>query len=182
MITTSPWVAYPKTMHNVQQSWTFRTPERSDGHAIHTLIAQCSPLDENSAYCNFLQSTHFRKTCVMAEYRGQVAGFISAYRKPDQPDELFIWQVAVHPKARGKGLAFDMLNELLNRETLHDITAIETTITRDNQGSWSLFKKLERAHGQQGEVTTFLDQTRHFCGEHDTEYLFRIPLNSRKQQ
>lgn len=108
-----------------------------------------------------------------------MVGFVSAYRKPDKPNELFVWQVAVHESARGMGLAFHMLNELLTRDDLADIDVLETTITRDNNGSWSLFKKLDRAHGEQGEVSTFLDETRHFDGEHDTEYLYRIPLNPR---
>jgi L-2,4-diaminobutyric acid acetyltransferase len=106
-----------------------------------------------------------------------LVGFISAYRKPDKPNELFIWQVAVSPTARGMGLAFHMLNELLTRDELSDIRVLETTITRDNQGSWKLFKKLDRAHGERGEVSTFLDETRHFDGEHDTDYLYRIPLS-----
>ncbi|NAW69288.1 diaminobutyrate acetyltransferase [Vibrio sp. V27_P1S3P104] len=182
MMTASPWVAYPEIMQNTQDEWTFRTPNRTDGKRVHDLIAQCSPLDENSAYCNFLQSTHFHNTCVVAERNEEMVGFVSAYRKPDKSNELFIWQVAVSQTARGMGLAFHMLNELLTRDDLRDITVLETTITRDNQGSWSLFKKLDRAHGERGEVSTFLDETRHFHGEHDTEYLYRIPLHSRTNQ
>ncbi len=177
MITAAPWVAYPETMHKSQDEWVFRVPTRNDGTRVHELIAQCSPLDENSAYCNFLQSTHFQSTCVVAERNGDIVGFVSAYRKPDKPSELFIWQVAVHESARGKGLAFHMLNEILTRDELQDIKVLETTITKDNQGSWSLFKKLDKAHGERGEVSTFLDETRHFEGKHDTEYLYRIPLN-----
>lgn len=177
MMTASPWVAYSEIMQNTQDEWTFRVPHRTDGKRVHDLIAQCAPLDENSAYCNFLQSTHFQNTCVIAERDQELVGFISAYRKPDKPNELFIWQVAVSPTARGMGLAFHMLNELLTRDELSDIRVLETTITRDNQGSWKLFKKLDRAHGERGEVSTFLDETRHFDGEHDTEYLYRIPLS-----
>ncbi|WP_315917775.1 diaminobutyrate acetyltransferase [Vibrio fluvialis] len=179
MITAAPWVAYPEIMHNAQEEWSFRIPSRTDGKRVHELVSQCSPLDENSAYCNFLQSTHFQSTCVVAERNGDIVGFVSAYRKPDKPNELFVWQVAVHESARGMGLAFHMLNELLTRDDLADIDVLETTITRDNNGSWSLFKKLDRANGEQGEVSTFLDETRHFDGEHDTEYLYRIPLNPR---
>ncbi len=106
MITAAPWVAYPEIRQPSQDEWVFRVPTRSDGTRVHELIAQCSPLDENSAYCNFLQSTHFKNTCVLAERNGEIVGFISAYRKPDKPKELFIWQVAVHESVRGKGLAF----------------------------------------------------------------------------
>ncbi|USH04681.1 diaminobutyrate acetyltransferase [Grimontia kaedaensis] len=159
-----------------EDAWVFRTPRIEDGIRIHELIASCPPLDENSSYCNFLQSTHFNKTCILAEHKGSVAGFISGYQKPEAPNELFVWQVAVSPEARGKGLAFHMLQELLMRDHLSDVNVVETTITGSNKGSWSLFRKLDAAHGENGEVTVFLDEKQHFKGKHDTEFLFRIPL------
>jgi L-2,4-diaminobutyric acid acetyltransferase len=165
-----------------QQRWDFRTPTRLDGKAIHELIAQCPPLDENSAYCNFLQSSHFQNTCVLAEQDEQVVGFVSAYCKPDKLNEIFVWQVAVHPNARGIGLASEMLDELLAKDELQQVEYLETTITEDNQGSWSLFKKLDRAQGGKGTISIFLDEKRHFEGEHDTEYLYRIPLNKNVNQ
>ncbi|WP_371876175.1 diaminobutyrate acetyltransferase [Vibrio sp. HB161653] len=161
---------------SVDQSWSFRQPELVDGQSIHKLIANCPPLDENSSYCNFLQTGHFTKTCLMAEKDGVLAGFISGYRKPETPSTLFVWQVAVNPDFRGQGLAFQMLKQLLGQAHLHDISRVETTITKDNQGSWRLFEKLDKLHGQQGKVTTFLDQKKHFKGLHDTEYLYQIPL------
>ncbi len=89
---------------------------------------------------------------------------------------MFIWQVAVAPRFRGNGLAFKMLKNILDREGLENVNAIETTITKANDASWALFKKLDAQNGNDGEVTTFLDEDKHFKGKHDTEYLYRIPL------
>ena len=82
-----------------------------DGFDVHNLIASCPPLDRNSMYCNLLQCQHFSNTSVIAldEYSQEVLGFISAYIKPSDSDTLFVWQVAVSEKARGKGLAKQML-------------------------------------------------------------------------
>ncbi|MBE1275182.1 diaminobutyrate acetyltransferase [Enterovibrio baiacu] len=161
-----------------EDAWVFRVPTLKDGIGIHQLIASCPPLDENSSYCNFLQSSHFHKTCILAEYDGEIVGFISAYLKPEANDELFVWQVAVSPTMRGKGLAYHMLQELLMREYLQHVQAVETTITKSNEGSWNLFKKLDKSHGETGSVSVFLDEQQHFKGHHDTEFLYRIPLNN----
>lgn len=177
MITTVPWVMYPEVITPQPQKWLFREPHITDGDAIFSLVASCPPLDVNSSYCNFLQSYHFSKTCLIAEYDNELAGFISGYKKPDEPTVLFIWQVAVSPRHRGKGLAYKMLQKLLQRDSTKSIQALETTITHNNEASWALFKKLDVSHGQQGEITTFLDEETHFKGRHDTEYLYRIPLN-----
>ncbi|MGF1755052.1 diaminobutyrate acetyltransferase [Vibrio makurazakiensis] len=178
MITAAPWVMYPEIENDRSQAWIFREPKITDGDDIYSLIASCPPLDVNSSYCNFLQSSHFSQTCLIAERDGDVAGFVSGYRKPAEPEVLFIWQVAVSPRHRGKGLAYSMVKELLSRDGLAAVRAIETTITDDNKASWALFKKLDAANGQQGEVNTFLDEETHFKGKHDTEYLYRIPLNN----
>jgi L-2,4-diaminobutyric acid acetyltransferase len=162
------------------EEWIFRQPRHQDGQDIHQLIELCPPLDQNSAYCNFLQSAHFSDTCIVAEYKNEVVGFISAYRKPRCNTDLFVWQVAVHPKARRIGLAFHMLTQLLERENMKHITAVETTITEGNRGSWRLFEKLDASNKSEGKVTTFLDEAEHFQGDHETEYLFRIPLNSQQ--
>ena len=174
MITSAPWILYPEVVEKMIEKWNFREPEVSDGNNIHQLISECPPLDTNSSYCNFLQSTHFSKTCILVEHEGDLAGFISSYQKPSEPNVLFIWQVAVAPKFRGNDLAYKMLNTLLNREGLKSIEAIETTITKSNQASWALFKKLDEKNGNTGQVTTFLDENLHFNGQHDTEYLYRI--------
>lgn len=176
MITSAPWMPSAEAAVDLGPEWTFREPNRLDGDDVYRLIADCPPLDINSSYCNFLQSTHFSKTCILVEHNGEIAGFISGYQKPAQLNVLFIWQVAVAPPFRGKGLAFDMLDMLLQREGLSNITTIETTITKDNDASWALFKKLDALHGNLGEVTVFLDGKSHFKNKHDTEYLYRISL------
>ncbi|MDA0147668.1 diaminobutyrate acetyltransferase [Vibrio sp. LaRot3] len=175
MITSAPWVLYPEIADNPSREWIFRQPNTTDGDDIYQLISQCPPLDVNSSYCNFLQSTHFSRTCVLAEQDGQVAGFVSGYLKPDEPDVLFIWQVAVAEFARGHGLAYQMLHSLLSRDGLQSVSTIETTITKNNKASWALFEKVAKEH-RGGKITTFLDKTLHFKDKHDTEYLYRITL------
>lgn len=161
-----------------KQAWVFRPPRVQEGIEIHHLISSCSPLDENSPYCNYLQTSFFEKTCIIAQYHGKIVGFISAFLKPETATELFIWQVAVAPAMRSQGLAFQMLQQLLQRDYLQSLQALETTITKANQGSWSLFQKLDDAHGNRGSVSIFLDKQQHFNGRQETEYLYRIPLTS----
>lgn len=158
---------------------TLRAPTLEDGLAIHQLIAQCPPLDTNSSYCNFLQAGHFSATSVAAEQDGELVGFISGYRIPNQPQTLFIWQVAVSERARGQGLASRMLLDLLSRTGNDDITRIHTTITLDNTASWSLFKALAAKLDAPLSHSVWLDQQTHFQGQHDSEHLVEIGPISR---
>ena len=151
-----------------------RPPSLTDGLAIHQLIAECPPLDTNSSYCNFLQAGHFAATSVIAEADDSVMGFISGYRIPTAPDTLFVWQVAVSEQARGHGLASKMLLDLLTRPGNEEINRLHTTITPDNEASWSLFKALAAKLDAPLNSQVWLDQLTHFQGQHESEHLIDI--------
>ena len=155
---------------------TLRKPTSEDGAAIWDLIRSCPPLDCNSMYCNLIQCDHFRDTCVVAERDGEIVGWISGYVVPDADDTFFVWQVAVSEKARGTGLGTLMLDHLMDRPACKDVTRLQTTITRDNAGSWALFRKF--AKGQGGELGSEEHFTRddHFDGKHQTEFMVTITM------
>lgn len=166
---------------SAQDNIEMRKPESQDGARVHKLISECKPLDENSTYCNLLQCTHFADTCVAAEMDDDLVGFISAYIPPKQQNTLFVWQVAVHEKARGKGLAKRMLAELLERDDCANVQYIETTITPDNDASWGMFGSFAYARKWRTEQFILFDSRIHFAGEHKDEYLLRIgPFNRDK--
>lgn len=153
---------------------TLRLPNAEDGAQLHQLVSQCPPLDQNSVYCNLLQCAHFRDTSVAAELNNTLTGFISGYLVPARPDTLFIWQVAVHERARGLGLASRMLLEILKRPQCESVTHLETSITADNEASWALFRRLAKMLGTTYETSPLFERDRHFGGQHDTETLVRI--------
>ena len=151
-----------------------RQPRSEDGFRLHQLIAECPPLDPNSIYCNLLQCSHFASTGVAAELNGSLVGFISAYIPPQQPETVFVWQVAVHSDARGTGLGKRMLKEIVQRPACSDVRFMETTITEDNEASWGLFLSFARDLGAETERRVFFEKEQHFGGQHDSEILLRI--------
>ncbi|MCC6001701.1 MAG: diaminobutyrate acetyltransferase [Pararhodobacter sp.] len=157
-----------------------RKPTKDDGAAIWALIAACPPLDQNSMYMNLIQCDQFADTCIVAERDGQIVGWISGHIRPDAPDTLFVWQVAVHASARGLGLGRRMLSALVARPECAATQQMETTITRDNAASWALFRGFARAMG--GELTDapHFERDAHLGGKHATEHLVAITLPRRR--
>lgn len=157
---------------------TFRKPESKDGPAVWNLIRKSRVLDENSLYCNLLQCDHFRDTCIIAESGADrsILGWISAYLVPDDRDTLFIWQVAVDESVRGRGLAGQMLMELIARPECRHIRRLGTTITADNAASWALFHALARRMGAELSRRPHFRKDDHFQGTHATEHLVTISL------
>lgn len=153
---------------------TLRKPRSEEGLAVHRLVEQSPPLDTNSLYCNLLQTSHFADTAVAAEMGGELVGFVSGYIKPGAGDTYFLWQVVVGEAARGKGLAKKMIQNLIARDNLADVSYLETTITPDNEPSQRLFKALAREWEAEIEISTLFDKEKHFGGLHESEQLNRI--------
>lgn len=156
------------------QNIELREPVGEDGMSVNRLVSECPPLDGNSVYCNLLQASHFAGTSVAAEMQGDLVGFISGYIVPGRPDTLFVWQVAVHEKARGQGLAQRMIEAILARPQCRDVKFIETTITENNAASWGLFESIARRAGADLVRSPMFERMRHFNDQHDTEILARI--------
>ncbi len=158
---------------------TIRRPSAADGPEIWNLVRACKPLDENSMYCNLLQSDHFADTCSLAELSQQTVGWVSAYVMPNAPDTLFVWQVAVTEAARGRGLGKMMLQSILQRSQCDAVTRLQTTITADNEASWALFRRFAKFQDSQLEIQPYYTQALHFQQRHKTENLVTITLSKR---
>lgn len=167
--------------HGPADALALRKPVATDGPAITALIADCPPLDRNSAYCNLVQCTHFADHCVVAEKDGRIVGWVSGHRPPSEPAAFFVWQVAVSSAARGQKLASRMIEHLLARPAQAGVTHLITTVTDGNAASWALFNGLARNWDAPLERSALFEHDAHFAGAHDTEYQARIGPLTHKQ-
>lgn len=123
---------------------TFRKPVLDDGAGVWTLVKETGVLDLNSSYSYLMWCTAFSDTSVVIEADDEIVGFISGFIKPESPDRLFVWQVAVAASQQGKGLASDMLHHILQRDVSENVRYVEATVSPSNIPSRKLFKGLAR--------------------------------------
>jgi L-2,4-diaminobutyric acid acetyltransferase len=150
-----------------------RHPTIQDGAALYQLASDSQVLDVNSSYAYLLLCKHFSPTCVVAVDAG-VAGFATAYRLPQQPDTLFLWQIAVGASHRGQGLALRMLQWLLQQPSCEGVKRFETTVTPSNRASTALFEAFARSLGAELTVTPYFAADLFPGGGHEAEQLFSI--------
>ena len=125
-----------------------RMPERGDAIPVWHLVRCCPPLDINSAYCYLLLCSHLRETCAVAESATHgMVGFLSALTTPGEPRSLFIWQIAVAPAARQRGVAGALLKAVLGRPVAAGFCFIEATAGPNNVASRALFRRLADERG-----------------------------------
>lgn len=145
-------------------------------------VKECGSLDLNSPYCYLLQCTHFADTCVLAEDRGRIEGFVSAYRPPSRADVLFVWQIGVHPRSRGNGVARKLLREVLSRPECADVRFLDASVTPSNLASRALFESIAREFHTDCDESLLFGENHFAPVRRDDEILLRIgPLKTSNQ-
>lgn len=104
-------------------------------------------LDLNSPYTYLLCASHFAGTSVVARVAGRPAGFVFGYLRPDAPDTVFVWQIAVDHSYRGRGLGLGMLASLTDRLRPSGCRYLECSVTPDNHASAALFTSFAQSRG-----------------------------------
>lgn len=155
----------------------FRRPTLEDGQALWRITRDSEVLDLNSSYSYLLWCRDFAATSIVATVDGEPGGFVTGYLRPDRPDTVMVWQVAVDAEHRGHKLARRMLDQLVEQLPRGHVTHMETTITPDNEASIALFSSFAAARDAQ-VVREPVFPAALFPDGHETELLFRIgPLN-----
>lgn len=148
-------------------------PTTADGPLMWELARDAGSLDVNSRYAYLLWGRDFAATSVVARSGDRLAGFMTAYRRPDAPDTLFVWQVAVGPDFRRRGLASRMLDHLVEPLRSEGVRFVESTVTPDNKASMHLFESFAKANG--ADLTRDVLFSEHELGsDHGPEVLHRI--------
>ena len=150
-----------------------RRPEIADGAEIWQLAKDSQVLDVNSSYSYLLWCRDFHATSIIAESNGSLVGFITGFARPQSPDTLFVWQVAVDASQRGKGVGVAMLNRLLDNLAPQGITRLETTVSPDNPASIAMFTRLARRREVPITKKSLFDAG-DFPGAHEAEDLYIV--------
>lgn len=166
-------------------------PTVADGAALWRLARATGVLDVNAPYAYLLWCRDFAATSVVARFGddgggdpdrnddGPVVGFVTGYVRPDDPEVLMIWQVAVDEAARGHGIAGAMLDYVFaaTGTARPGVRVLETTITDDNAASRRLFTAFAERHGAPLERLPLFDERLFPAGSgetHAAEILHRI--------
>lgn len=144
------------------------------------VAAASGELDLNSSYMYLLYARDFAQTCRVALADGVVVGFVLGYRRADDPQCLFVWQIAVDESHRGEGIAGRLIDDLVVSAATGPapVTHLETTITDDNTASRRLFARFAERWEAPLHTTALFDAA-HFPDDHPSERLHRIgPLGA----
>ncbi|MFC0215406.1 diaminobutyrate acetyltransferase [Paenibacillus chartarius] len=125
----------------------FRHPTVTDAGRIWRLVRDSGRLDPNSSYCYLLLCRYYSGTCLVAEREGELVGFVTSFLSPQDPANVFVWQIAVSPTAQGQGIATSLLQRLMELPVYRHAKRVEATVSPTNISSRRLFEAFARRRG-----------------------------------
>jgi diaminobutyrate acetyltransferase len=150
-----------------------RAPTALDGAAVWGLVQAAGGLDLNSSYAYLLLCDRFSATCQLADSDHGLAGAALAFRPPDRPDAIFVWQIAVAPAHRGAGVGRLLLERLVQSGGCRGARVLEAHVSEGNHASEALFRSFARRVGAEVRVADGY-APRDFPDAHQRERLFEI--------
>nr|AMY57837.1 L-2,4-diaminobutyric acid acetyltransferase subunit [Streptomyces sp. WS102] len=161
---------------DLPEDLTLDTPRVEDGAAIWRIARDSKALDLNSSYPPLLWCRDFAATSVVArDADGGPVGFITGYVRPERPETLVVWHLAVDHAQRGRGLAATLLDPLVKRVAATGVRGIETTITPHPTASNRLFTSFAERHPAPLERAVLFHGGLFPDGAHEPEVLYRPP-------
>lgn len=170
----------------IPQGVILDSPRLEDGAVLWRIARDSRVLDLNSSYSYLLWCRDYADTSIVARdspgAAGSPVGFITGYARPQAPQTLLVWQVAVDDSHRGRGLAGAMLDALVRRARQRQGTDhVETTITPDNVASQRLFTSFAERHQAPLTREVLFDAGAFPERGHEPEVLYRIGPIARRR-
>jgi L-2,4-diaminobutyric acid acetyltransferase len=150
----------------------FKEPSLSDVSTVFELVKNSGALEVNTEYSYLLIAKHFSQTSAICTENGDVVGYMSGYRLPENPAVLFVWQIAVDSNYRGRGIAKRLILDVLNRPQNREVSYVQATVADSNNASAALFKSLAT------QLECDFSSAEYFKAEHFSECHEAEPLLS----
>jgi L-2,4-diaminobutyric acid acetyltransferase len=159
----------------------FRTPRPEDAFAVWHLVNDTPGLDTNSPYSYVLWFRDFADCSLLATLDDEIVGFLTGYRRPDEPETYFVWQTAVSPRHGIPFLGVKLFEAAAERQRARGARYVEATVSAENKAILMVLRQYARKRST--EVTERVLFPADWLGEgHHDEVLQRIgplePLNT----
>ncbi|MEU5041309.1 diaminobutyrate acetyltransferase [Streptomyces griseorubiginosus] len=156
----------------------FRAPVPEDGPAVWNLVENTPGLDSNSIYYYSLWFRDFADGSLIATVDDEIVGFLTGYRRPEEPETYFVWQTAVNPRHGIPFLGVKLFQAAADQQVAAGARYVEATVSADNKAILMVLKQFAKKHSAHVE-TRVLFPSSLFPESHHDEVLYRIgPLTA----
>src|SRR5699024_9043458 len=153
----------------------FRKPTVDDGKEMYRIVRESNVLDINSEYSYLMWGEYFQESSILAVDGNEIIGFITGFIPPNQPDTIFVCQVAVDDRYKGNGLENELIERLFIRVKHEQVVEyVEATVTTSNIPSRRLCEGVAHKNKTKSNVSEGITENQFTEDGHEAECKVRI--------
>ncbi|MFR9800600.1 diaminobutyrate acetyltransferase [Streptomyces sp. MS06] len=122
----------------------FRTPTPEDGLKVWELVKNTPNLDTNSPYAYVLWFRDFADCCLVATVDDEIVGFLTGYRRPEEPETYFVWQTAVSPRHGIPFLGVKLFEAAAEQQRARGARFVEASVSAENRSILMVLRQYAR--------------------------------------
>ncbi|AZS82900.1 diaminobutyrate acetyltransferase [Streptomyces griseoviridis] len=178
MTTTTPSATGAEQTTAAKKQVIFRAPVPQDGPAVWKMVEATPGLDSNSLYYYTLWFRDFADGSLVATVGDELVGFLTGYRRPEEPETYFVWQTAVNPRHGIPFLGVKLFQAAADQQVADGARYVEATVSAENKAIIMVLKQFAKKHAAP-IATRVLFPSSLFADSHHDEVLYRIgPLTA----
>ncbi|OEV04306.1 GNAT family N-acetyltransferase [Streptomyces oceani] len=155
-----------------------RVPLPEDSPAAWKLAENTPDLDSNSLHYYALWFLDFADGSLVVTLNDELIGFLTGYRRPDEPETYFVRQTAVNPRRGIPFLREKLFQAAADQEVARGVRYVETTVCAENKSIIMMLKRFADKHSASIETRVLFPSVL-FSEIHHDEVLYRIgPLTT----
>ena len=124
--------------------------------------------------------THFRNTSFVAEYQGEIVGFVIGFVSQTFPSEAYIHFVGVHPEFRKSGLGRTLYERFFSASESHGCSKLRCVTSPVNKLSIAFHLAMGFTMENTGTYMAGIPFAKGYDGEGEDRVLFSRSLNPSK--
>lgn len=128
---------------------------------VYEFVSRCNLLENYAEHFYKIMLRYFGNSCFIADYNGDIVGFVLGFVSQIYDKTYFLWQVGVDESMRGEGIG-KMLLETVEKEMRKlGCNRIELTIYPKNIPSKRLFEKMGylNVSSKEGKLIKVMENT-----------------------
>lgn len=112
--------------------------------SLRWLADKCSTLDVHTPFTYWVMTRYFSNSTFIAKRNDKYAGYImSIYNEK----EFFVWQIGILEEFRGQGLAYELIDQVVEVALDKGYSKIVLTIADENKESYYTFVNYSKHRG-----------------------------------
>lgn len=116
----------------------------NDVESVRKFVDECKPLELHTPFTYWMLFNYFSNLCLLTLEDEKIVGFISGIKSSSHEQVVYLWQIGVSKRHRGKKYSSTLLDNFFKSALDLNCNKIQVSIGPNNLASYQAFQKYSK--------------------------------------